>query len=54
MHVCPDNALAATPILDVLAPEAARWDFMQTIPNRGELFDKSTVCGNLYRVPACV
>jgi hypothetical protein len=41
--VCPDNALAATPILDVLAPEAARWDFMQTIPNRGELFDKSTV-----------
>lgn len=43
VHVCPDNALTATPILDVLAPEAAKWDFMQSIPNRGELFDKSTV-----------
>lgn len=43
VHVCPDDALKATPILDVLAPETARWDFMKTIPNRGELFDKSTV-----------
>jgi ferredoxin len=43
VHVCPDDALTATPILDVLAPETAKWDFMQTIPNRGNLFDKSTV-----------
>jgi Fe-S-cluster-containing hydrogenase component 2 len=45
VHVCPDDALTATPILDVLAPETAKWDFMQTIPNRGNLFDKSTVSG---------
>lgn len=43
VHVCPDDALTATPILDVLAPETANWDFMHTIPNRGNLFDKSTV-----------
>lgn len=43
VHVCPDDALAPAPINDVLAPEAARWDFMQTLPNRGDLFDKTTV-----------
>lgn len=43
VHVCPDDALAATPIQDALTTEAAKWDFMQTIPNRGSLFDKATV-----------
>lgn len=52
VHVCPDDALTATPILDVLAPETAKWDFMQTIPNRGSLFDKSTVGSLLYFICA--
>lgn len=51
VHVCPDDALTATPILDVLAPEAANWDFMQTLPNRGSLFDKSTVRGSQFQQP---
>lgn len=51
VHVCPDDALTATPILDVLAPETANWDFMQTIPNRGNLFDKSTVRGSQFQQP---
>lgn len=49
VHVCPDDALAATPIQDVLAPEAARWEFGMAIPNRGHLFDKATVS----RVSSC-
>lgn len=49
--MCPDDALKATPILDVLAPEAAKWDFMQTLPNRGNLFDKSTVRGSQFQQP---
>jgi pyruvate-ferredoxin/flavodoxin oxidoreductase len=51
VHVCPDDALTATPILDVLAPEAAKWDFMQSLPNRGALFDKSTVRGSQFQQP---
>lgn len=55
VHVCPDEALTATPILDVLAPETANWDFMQTIPNRGNLFDKSTVSPTGWRpTPHCL
>lgn len=43
VHVCPVEALTPAPISDVLATEAANWEFMKSIPNRGELFDKTTV-----------
>jgi pyruvate-ferredoxin/flavodoxin oxidoreductase len=49
--VCPDEALRPEPIAQVLTPEAANWDFMKTIPNRGELFDKNTVRGSQFQQP---
>lgn len=49
VHVCPDSALKPEPIGAVLTPEAARWDFMKTIPNRGDLFDKNTIRGSQFQ-----
>jgi pyruvate-ferredoxin/flavodoxin oxidoreductase len=52
VHVCPDDALAATPIQDVLDAEAAKWDYSAaSIPNRGHLFDKATVRGSQFQPP---
>ncbi|WIA36898.1 hypothetical protein OEZ86_008144 [Tetradesmus obliquus] len=51
VHVCPDDALKAEPIAQVLAPESANWDFMKALPNRGDLFDKNTVRGSQFQQP---
>jgi len=51
VHVCPDEALTPAPIADILAPEAAKWDYMKSLPNRGSLFDKNTVRGSQFQQP---
>jgi pyruvate-ferredoxin/flavodoxin oxidoreductase len=51
VHVCPDAALKPEAIAQVLAPEAANWDFMKSLPNRGELFDKNSVRGSQFQTP---
>lgn len=50
-HACPDNALVATPLEQVLATEGPNWDFFQSLPNRGDLFDKSTIRGSQFQQP---
>jgi pyruvate-ferredoxin/flavodoxin oxidoreductase len=35
----------------VLPPESANWDFMKSLPNRGDLFDKNTVRGSQFQQP---
>jgi hypothetical protein len=49
--VCPDAALKPEAIAQVLTSEAANWDFMKSLPNRGDLFDKNSVRGSQFQTP---
>ncbi|KAF6254486.1 pyruvate-ferredoxin oxidoreductase [Scenedesmus sp. NREL 46B-D3] len=51
VHVCPDDALKPKAMAEMLAPEAANWDFMKSLPNRGDLFNKDTVRGSQFQQP---
>eukprot|EP00741_Cyanophora_paradoxa_P023775 tig00021621_g22964.t1 len=51
IHACPDEALEAAEINDILDTEAANWDYFTTVPPRGELFDRNTVKGSQFQQP---
>ncbi|KAI8468670.1 MAG: thiamine diphosphate-binding protein [Monoraphidium minutum] len=51
VHACPDNALTSVPIGGVMDTENKNWDFMRTLPERGNLFEKATVRGSQFQTP---
>eukprot|EP00768_Dysnectes_brevis_P005653 gnl/Dysnectes_brevis/416_a459_5836.p1 GENE.gnl/Dysnectes_brevis/416_a459_5836~~gnl/Dysnectes_brevis/416_a459_5836.p1 ORF type:complete len:1209 (+),score=382.39 gnl/Dysnectes_brevis/416_a459_5836:215-3841(+) len=50
-NACPADALTMTSLADVRATEGAKWDFLETVPNRGHLVDKFTVKGVSFQEP---
>ena len=51
IHACPDAALVAKPITDVLAVEETNWDFFKQLPVRNTLLERNTVKGSQLQQP---
>jgi pyruvate-ferredoxin/flavodoxin oxidoreductase len=51
VNACPDGALTPKPVAQVTELEAANWDFMRALPERGNLFEKATVRGSQFTTP---
>lgn len=51
MSACPDNALEAKPIDDVLSIEDKHWAFSKSLPVRNKLMDASSVKGSQLHQP---
>eukprot|EP01126_Amoeba_proteus_P013322 TRINITY_DN1563_c0_g1_i3.p1 TRINITY_DN1563_c0_g1~~TRINITY_DN1563_c0_g1_i3.p1 ORF type:complete len:1265 (+),score=333.47 TRINITY_DN1563_c0_g1_i3:158-3796(+) len=48
---CPDDALYMAPFGDAAEGQIPGWEFSRSVPNKGHLFDKSTVKGSQFQEP---
>jgi pyruvate-ferredoxin/flavodoxin oxidoreductase len=51
INACPDNALIAETVAEVVDREGENWDFFKTLPVRGDLFDRHTMRGSQFQQP---
>jgi len=51
VSACPDDALEAKPIGDIMSIEDKNWSFSKTLPVRNNLMDPTTIKGSQLRQP---